>query len=187
MPRHRACGRFRRIEALARSRALSPERRRRRVDELRSRRPSSACTYCSAKCSQVSATRSIRVRTAASEVSFAATVPSPRRVQPYLDSHRISCGAAVELGRLAARSLGYACIVRLVPNANEPDLVATITVGHREPATVEEQRLVLAAPRRYTDRGPYEPTLVPSAVLHKIRDAASQRGCWLRGGTSDAS
>jgi hypothetical protein len=48
------------------------------------------------------------------------------------------------------------------------------------PATASERRLIDAIPRRYTDRGPYDATPIPVDVLNRIRDAAADRGCWLR-------
>ena len=42
----------------------------------------------------MSVTGRIGPSTLASEVCFSLTPPHPLRVQPYLDSHRISCGAA---------------------------------------------------------------------------------------------
>lgn len=94
----------------------------------------------------------------------------------------ISCGAAVEFARLAIRSLGYECVVRLRPRTDvEPGtLLATLTVGHALAVSAAEQRLVDAIPRRYTDRGPYDDTPVPTVVLSRLADVATERGCWLR-------
>jgi nitroreductase len=108
----------------------------------------------------------------------------PDRSLSYLDpggrQALISCGAAIEFARLAIRSLGTGCTVRMLPSPNHPTLLATLTVGHREPTTPAEQRLIDAVPRRYTDRGQYGDELVPAPVLNTLRDAATARGCWLR-------
>src|SRR5439155_11508691 len=73
----------------------------------------------------------------------------------------LSCGAAVEFARLAIRSLGYTCVVRLAPRADDLLLLATLTLGGRSETKQAERRLVEAAPRRYTDRGPYDDKPVP--------------------------
>jgi hypothetical protein len=137
---------------------------------------------------------------------FAALAPSVHNTQPWqftADGHtievrtdmermlqvldptarqlHISCGIAVEFARLAVRALGYDVVVRLMPEPDgDPALLATLTVGHPMPATASERRLIDAIPRRYTDRGPYDATPIPVDVLNRIRDAAADRGCWLR-------
>jgi nitroreductase len=92
----------------------------------------------------------------------------------------LSCGAAVEFARLAIRWLDYSCVVRLLPRADDRLLLATLTAGHSLPARAGERRLVEAAPRRYTDRGPYDDRPVPRAVVMEMADAAGEVGCWLR-------
>lgn len=109
----------------------------------------------------------------------------PGRQLGYLDPAcrqlHISCGAAIEFARLAIRALGFDCVLRLMPGGvNDATLLATLTVGHRMAATPGEQRLIEAIPRRYTDRGPYDDRPVPHDVLARARDAAAERGCWLR-------
>jgi hypothetical protein len=92
----------------------------------------------------------------------------------------LSCGAVSEFARLAIRSLGRSCTVRLLPAGGKDTKVATLTVGSPEPVTSSEQRLIDAVARRYTDRGPYTDQQVPAAVLRQIREAVSDRHCWLR-------
>jgi hypothetical protein len=108
----------------------------------------------------------------------------PARQLAFLDDTsrqlHMSCGAAVEFARLAIRALGYSCIVRLMPRADNPLLVATLTLGGREAPRPGERRLYDAAPRRYTDRGPYDDKPVPRDVATRMSDAASELGCWLR-------
>lgn len=108
----------------------------------------------------------------------------PSRQLAFLDESsrqlHMSCGAAVEFARLAIRALGYSCIVRLAPRADDPLLIATLTLGSPSPMRPGERRLYDAAPRRYTDRGPYDDTSVPAAVLSRMSDAVNEVGCWLR-------
>jgi len=108
----------------------------------------------------------------------------PTRQLAFLDESsrqlHMSCGAAVEFARLAIRALGYSCIVRLLPIADDPLLLATLTLGGRSGAQPGERRLYDAAPRRYTDRGPYDDKPVPAGVLSHLSDAANEVGCWVR-------
>jgi len=108
----------------------------------------------------------------------------PERQLSYLDESarqlHLSCGAAVEFARLAFRALGYSCIVRLAPRADDPLLVATLTAGGPDTALAIERRLFEAGARRYTDRGPYADSAVPSAVIARMREAAAAVGCWVR-------
>ena len=137
---------------------------------------------------------------------FAALAPSVHNTQPWrftADDHsievradvermldvldpnarqlHISCGIAIEFARLAVRALGRDCVVRLLPQPEgEPTLLATLTVGHPMPTTPAERALIDAIPRRYTDRGQYDATLIAPGVLARMRDVAAERGSWLR-------
>lgn len=108
----------------------------------------------------------------------------PDRQLRYLDPSgrqlHISCGAVVEFARLAVRAVGYDCDVDLLPEPDNSALVARIrTVGRSEP-TDDERRLVDAAARRYTDRGPYSNQPLTSEEVDRLRAAAASAGCWLR-------
>jgi hypothetical protein len=108
----------------------------------------------------------------------------PERRLDYLDprgrQRYVSCGIVTEFARLAIRSLGSACTVRLLPKGSKDTLVAKLVVGTGEPTTPAEQRLIDAVSRRFTDRGPYSDEPVSPLVLQQMREAASERRCWLR-------
>lgn len=108
----------------------------------------------------------------------------PGRALQYLDPRgrqmHISCGIVSEFARLAIRSLGSACTLRLLPDPDHPLLVAKLGVGGPEPIMPAEQRLVDAVGRRYTDRGPYLDDPISQDSLHAIRQAVGNRDCWLR-------
>ena len=108
----------------------------------------------------------------------------PERQLDYLDDNarqlHISCGGVVEFARLAVRALGYDCVVRLLPRPDDKTLIATLTLGGRSAARPGEKRMYDAAPRRYTDRGPYDDKPVPHEVLLRMADAAADVGCWVR-------
>jgi nitroreductase len=92
----------------------------------------------------------------------------------------LSCGAAIEYARLAVRSLGRACRVRLLPRAAEPDLLALLTIGPAEPPTREERQLFEAISARHTYRGTYDDRPLPRALHWRLRQAVDERGAWLR-------
>lgn len=108
----------------------------------------------------------------------------PSRQLRYLDPSgrqlHISCGAVVEFARLAVRAVGYDCDVELLPEPGDPTLVARIRTGSRSEPTEDERRLVAAAARRYTDRGPYSDHKLSADELERLRAAAASTGCWLR-------
>lgn len=136
---------------------------------------------------------------------FAALAPSVHNTQPWrfvagtqtlevhLDPTRslgfldpagrqlhVSCGAAIEFARLAIRSLRRSCIVRLLPDDSSATLLAKLVVGSTEELTAQEQRLIDAVARRYTDRGPYTDEPISPDVFQTLREAAAERQCWLR-------
>jgi nitroreductase len=82
-------------------------------------------------------------RFVASEHALEVRADPSRRLE-YLDGDtrqlHISCGAAVEFARLAIRALGYACVVRLAPAADDPTLLATITLKQPHGATPTADR-----------------------------------------------
>ncbi len=92
----------------------------------------------------------------------------------------ISCGIVVEYARLAMRALGYDCAVELLPDPRDATLVARIRAIGRSEATADERRLVEAAARRYTDRGPYSDEALTAAEVERLRAVAESAGCWLR-------
>jgi nitroreductase len=92
----------------------------------------------------------------------------------------ISCGAAIEFGYIAVRGLGWDCEAQLLPAADDPDLLAILTIGAPHQAEVEERELFEAIPRRYTDRGSYEPASLPTDLADLLARGVSARGAWLR-------
>jgi len=92
----------------------------------------------------------------------------------------VSCGAAVEFGRLAVRAQGGECIVEVLPDSHDADLVARLRVGAAKPPTETELALAGAIPRRYTDRGPYDDREVPEVLLAEIGERSAELDVWLR-------
>jgi hypothetical protein len=92
----------------------------------------------------------------------------------------VSCGAAIEFARLAVRGLGWECAVEPLPLVDDPDLLARLSIGAMRPATPQERELVEAIPRRYTDRGAYDPTPIAPALIAELVRGVSGRGAWVR-------
>jgi nitroreductase len=92
----------------------------------------------------------------------------------------ISCGAAIEFGYIAVRGLGWDCEAHVLPAADDPDLLAILTIGAPRQTETGERELFEAIPRRYTDRGSYEPAALPLDLAELLARGVSARGAWLR-------
>jgi len=92
--------------------------------------------------------------------------PSRRlRSDPSGREMLISCGAALYGLRLAVRTLGYRPVVKLLPDLDQPRLLAQVKLGEPAPLTPAEQRVIDALPRRHTHRGPFERGPLPRGLL----------------------
>ncbi|BCB91885.1 Acg family FMN-binding oxidoreductase [Phytohabitans suffuscus] len=91
----------------------------------------------------------------------------------------LSLGAAVFNLRAAMLARGRVPVLRLLPEPDEPDLVARVTVGPatRPPATAT--LLADAIPRRHTNRQPFSEIPVPADVLADLSAAADAEGARL--------
>ncbi|GII24842.1 Acg family FMN-binding oxidoreductase [Planosporangium mesophilum] len=79
-----------------------------------------------------------------------------------------SCGAALHHARLALTAAGWRIDVRRLPDQNQPDLLATITVTGRGESDEHARVLLDAASRRRTDRRPITDRPVDQAALDAI-------------------
>ena len=84
----------------------------------------------------------------------------------------VSVGAAVFNLRVAVRAQGREVGVRLMPDRNEPDLVARLSMG--DPAAPPGAAVALAAaiPRRHTNRRPFADKPVPFGIIEELSGAA---------------
>jgi nitroreductase len=101
-------------------------------------------------------------------------------VDPHGRELRISCGAATEFARIAARNIGQACSVHVLPDPANPDHVAFVEIGPPEPPTEDEVTLARALTTRYTERDRFDDRPVPSDVVEDLRQAAATSGSWIR-------
>lgn len=117
---------------------------------------------------------------------------TPAAIQLYADRDRalpaadpdqrellLACGAALFNLRISIRALGVHPAVTVLPDADDPDLLATIRPHCRRPSTPTERELAAAIPRRHTNRHPFAAVEVPTPVRHQLRRAAELERAWL--------
>ncbi|GAA2606843.1 Acg family FMN-binding oxidoreductase [Paractinoplanes durhamensis] len=92
---------------------------------------------------------------------------------------RIACGAAALNARLALAAAGQHALVALHPDPADRNLVARLMPGRARPATPGKAELHGAIGRRYSNRGPFWPAPVPTAVRAALIEAARLEGAWL--------
>jgi nitroreductase len=117
---------------------------------------------------------------------------TPRTIELYADTARavpvadpdhrellLACGAALLNLRLAIRALGVHPAVQLIPDSNQPDLLAIVRLQGRSPAGPLDRRLAEAIPRRRTSPRLLAPTTVPVPLLNGLRQAAKTEQAWM--------
>ncbi|WP_051712708.1 hypothetical protein [Spirillospora albida] len=106
----------------------------------------------------------------------------PDRFRPAPDPAgrglHLSCGAAVVNLRLAAAQLGHEAVVRLLPDAGRPAVLAAVRLAGRHRITREE-RLLYAATLRPFPSMPSEGAPPPLPVLNELGEAARLEGATL--------
>ncbi len=102
----------------------------------------------------------------------------PARRLPVLDADgrqlHLSCGAALFHARAAARALGVAVQVELLPDQSRPELLARVHLAPGAAATEDELDVATAILRRHTYRGTFEPRPVPAALVDQLRRDAER-------------
>lgn len=91
----------------------------------------------------------------------------------------VSVGAAVFNLRLAVRAHGRAVMVRLAPDATQPDLAARLTLGQRTIADPWVRQLAPCIAQRRTNRRPFADRPVPEPVLAALSLAAAAESATL--------
>jgi nitroreductase len=85
----------------------------------------------------------------------------------------VSVGAALFNLRVAMLAEGRQPMVRLLPDQDDPDLVATVTVGPAVRTPPDVRTLAEAIPRRQTNRRPFGSIPIPQPVLDAVVAAAT--------------
>ena len=99
---------------------------------------------------------------------------------PTTRQAHLGLGAAVFLLRLTLSALDRTVDVLPWPDSAQPDLVARLVAGGRQPATGEDRRLLAAVPARRTVRSPFTADTVPVGLQVAWRDQAETEGAGLR-------
>lgn len=106
------------------------------------------------------------------------------RVLPIIDPDRralwISCGAACLNLRLAMHYFGLQELLEVLPEADNPNLVARLTVVLTDcEATWEEKQLFRAIPRRRSSREQFDSRQISLTLVASLITAAGNEGSWL--------
>ncbi|GIH21102.1 Acg family FMN-binding oxidoreductase [Rugosimonospora africana] len=91
----------------------------------------------------------------------------------------ISVAAAVLNARVAMLGCGWVPILRVFPNAAQPDLVARITPGPAAAPDPTVRALAAAIGRRRTNRRPFSDLPLPDPVVTELTAAAAAEGAVL--------
>jgi nitroreductase len=91
----------------------------------------------------------------------------------------VSCGAALHQARLALAAEGCQVDVERLPDDDDSDLLARITVTGSVGVTPEAMRLLQTARIRHTDRRPVSPTPIGPEALESLRHIADGEGAHL--------
>ncbi|MEX5719456.1 Acg family FMN-binding oxidoreductase [Geodermatophilus maliterrae] len=92
----------------------------------------------------------------------------------------LSCGVAVEFAVVALTAAGYATEVDVLPDAGDPDLLATVAVPGRYEPDEEDGVLGQAIAARHTERAPFLPRAVPGELVDRLQATAGAFRVWLR-------
>lgn len=92
----------------------------------------------------------------------------------------ISCGVVLRFLRVALTHFGQGASVALLPDANEPDLLARVTLTDAIEPKPRDHELFQAILSRRTNRFPFEPRPVPEPLLGRARNLAEKEGGWLQ-------
>jgi hypothetical protein len=95
-----------------------------------------------------------------------------RRTDPAGREMLLSCGAALFGLRLGLRSLGCLPHVALLPEPDQPNLVARLDVAGEAAMTRHESELLAALYHRHTHRGTFVPGEVPPRLVDGLRTDA---------------
>jgi hypothetical protein len=91
----------------------------------------------------------------------------------------VSCGVALHHARVALAVEGVRIGVEYLPDATDPDLLATVAHLGPAPADPAMVRAYRAIAARHSDRRPFANEPVPAAALDRLRAAAERAGARL--------
>ncbi len=91
----------------------------------------------------------------------------------------VACGAALFNLRMAIRSHGVDCMVRLLPDDERPDLLAVVEVLGQRPMTPQLRDLTTAMPLLNTEPHQFGAGTVSEALLNELRHSARIEQAWV--------
>ncbi|GAB2584235.1 NAD(P)H nitroreductase [Paractinoplanes abujensis] len=91
----------------------------------------------------------------------------------------LSCGAALHHARTYLAAAGWSVTVERMPDAERPQLLARVTLGHPIPPDPESTRMAAAIARRRTDRRAFDDRPVTEFELTKLRRFVESEGAYL--------
>lgn len=137
-------------------------------------------------------------------VGYAVLAPSPYNVQPwffkvqgnvlklYIDRRHalpvidpddralsLCCGAALYNLRLALSYFGYQETTEILPDPEDEDLVAQVTLGEKMGSQGGHPDLFTCVPKRHVNRGAFADKEVPQDVLQRLEAVTAEEGAWL--------
>lgn len=92
----------------------------------------------------------------------------------------LSCGTALHHSRVGLAAEGWQVAVQRLPDPDNPDLLARLTVTERVPVTPTAMRLVQCMQVRHTDRRPVSDERISDEALNEIIRAAADEGVRLQ-------
>jgi nitroreductase len=120
-------------------------------------------------------------------------VASTERLQMHMDRDRalpvldpsgrqqvISCGVAVEFAVVALAARGWAADTELLPDAADPDHLATVRLAGPHEATADDRTLADAIDRRHTVRAPFQRRAVPGELVEELAVEAARFDTWCK-------
>jgi len=120
-------------------------------------------------------------------------VAGPDRLDVHLDTERalpvldptgrqqiISCGSAVEFAVVALAAAGHVADVELLPDAADPDHLATVRITDGYQPSEEERALAAAIDRRHTVRAAFQPRALAGDLVDRLQREAAGFGTWFK-------
>ena len=105
------------------------------------------------------------------------------RALPHLDPDNreliMSCGAALLHLRIAMRHFGYNPEVEILPDPEDPNLLAVVRLGEEYSATPDDDLLFKAIPNRHTNRQPFLERELPNDLREALQSEAKQEDAWM--------
>jgi hypothetical protein len=93
----------------------------------------------------------------------------------------ISCGAALAFVRIVFGQLGQDAVTEVLPEPDEPDLLARVRLGAPREADERDAALFAAISRRRTMREPFEDRELPPELMVELELLAEREGAWFAG------